>query len=80
MDANMTHDQLGRLTNDILCLNEILVQMLVKFKFLKYDNWCIVVLQYIIYCHATRSRMPVSLRLSSHPIFIVTRVTQLFSE
>jgi len=31
MDANMTHDQLGRLTNDILCLNEILVQMLVKF-------------------------------------------------
>jgi hypothetical protein len=38
MDANMTHDQSGRLTNDILCLNEILFQIFVKFKFLKYDN------------------------------------------
>jgi len=58
MDANMTHDLLGRLTNDILCLNEILVQMLVKFKFLKYYNWWIVVLQYYSYCHATSSRWP----------------------
>jgi len=55
MNTNMTHGQLGRLTNDILCLNEILVQMFVKFKFLKYDNWCIVVLQYDSYCHAMTS-------------------------